>query len=52
MSRVGDVVITRQSSLAEYQFTQPCFINVVAGDVVWPGEIPHSWEVEWVDDDE
>jgi hypothetical protein len=52
MSRVGDVVITRRLSLAEYQYTQPCFINVVVGDVVWPGEIPPGWELEWVDDDE
>jgi hypothetical protein len=27
------------------------FVNVVAG-VVWPGEIPPGWELEWVDDDE
>jgi hypothetical protein len=24
---------------------------VVAG-VVWPGEIPPGWELEWVEDDE
>jgi hypothetical protein len=24
---------------------------VVAGDVVWPREIPPGWELEWVDDD-
>jgi hypothetical protein len=22
-----------------------------SGDVVWPGEIPSGWELEWVDED-
>jgi hypothetical protein len=22
-----------------------------SGEVVWPGEIPPGWELEWVDDD-
>jgi hypothetical protein len=22
-----------------------------SGEVVWPGEIPPVWELEWVDDD-
>jgi hypothetical protein len=22
-----------------------------SGDVVWPGEIPLDWELEWVDED-
>jgi hypothetical protein len=26
-------------------------IIVVSGEVVWPGEIPPGWELEWVDDD-
>jgi hypothetical protein len=47
----GDVVITRRLSLAEYWYTQSCFKNVVAG-VVWPGEIPPGWELEWVEGDE
>jgi hypothetical protein len=25
---------------------------LLSGDVVWPGEIPPGWELEWVDDDE
>jgi hypothetical protein len=24
---------------------------LLSGDVVWPGEIPPSWDLEWVDDD-
>jgi hypothetical protein len=23
----------------------------LSGEVVWPGEIPPGWELEWVDDD-
>jgi hypothetical protein len=47
----GDVVITRRLSRAKYYCTQRCYVYVVAG-VVWPGEIPHDWVLEWVDDDE
>jgi hypothetical protein len=24
---------------------------LLSGEVVWPGEIPLGWELEWVDDD-
>jgi hypothetical protein len=50
----GKVFSFRRVSLAEYSYTQPCFINVVPGNAsdVWPGELPPGWELEWVDDEE
>jgi hypothetical protein len=50
----GNVFYFGEVRLAEYYYTQPCYLMLFPGNAcdVWHGEIPPGWELEWVDDDE